>query len=449
MEEHTACVFYCLSSLASPVTTNGPVLNILSPENCDIEILDNGRTINDFIDNKIQELGSKDSEQPFYVANLDDMVKKHLRWLTALPRVKPFYALKCNSSPAVLRTMIALGTGFDCASKGEIQLALSLGVAPDKIIYAHTTKARSHIKYARTHGVNMMTFDSEDELVKISFCHPTARLVLRIAVDDTCSVIRLSSKFGARLGTVDKLLGRARELDLDVIGVSFHVGSGCTESSAFKQAIADARHVFDIANKLGFQMTLLDIGGGFPGRNDFKVTFEEVSEVINGALDEYFPSDSEVEIIAEPGRYYVESSFTLAANVIAKRVILDDTEHSEIVENSRDRTMMYYLNDGLYGSLSPIVDEPSYYKFEPYCHRAVKSSEQKYQSIIWGPTCDSTDKLSDDYWLPELHVGDWLLIDNSGAYTVSLCTEYCGFERTRIYPVVTAETWHALNLSHI
>uniref|UniRef100_A0A8P4JZG6 ornithine decarboxylase n=1 Tax=Dicentrarchus labrax TaxID=13489 RepID=A0A8P4JZG6_DICLA len=403
---------------------------ILSPENCDIEILDNGRTINDFIDNKIQELGSKDSEQPFYVANLDDMVKKHLRWLTALPRVKPFYALKCNSSPAVLRTMIALGTGFDCASKGEIQLALSLGVAPDKIIYAHTTKARSHIKYARTHGVNMMTFDSEDELVKISFCHPTARLVLRIAVDDTCSVIRLSSKFGARLGTVDKLLGRARELDLDVIGVSFHVGSGCTESSAFKQAIADARHVFDIA--LGFQMTLLDIGGGFPGRNDFKVTFEEVSEVINGALDEYFPSDSEVEIIAEPGRYYVESSFTLAANVIAKRVILDDTEHSEIVENSRDRTMMYYLNDGLYGFI-----------FQCLCSmQAVKSSEQKYQSIIWGPTCDSTDKLSDDYWLPELHVGDWLLIDNSGAYTVSLCTEYCGFERTRIYPVVTAETWH-------
>ncbi|XP_051245115.1 ornithine decarboxylase [Dicentrarchus labrax] len=437
-----------MEELAACVTTNGSVLNVLSPENCDIEILDNGRTINDFIDNKIKELGSEDSEQPFYVANVDDMVKKHLRWITTLPRVKPFYALKCNSSPAVLRTMIALGTGFDCASKGEIQLALSLGVSPDKIIYAHTTKARSYIKYARTHGVNMMTFDNEDELVKISLCHPTARLVLRIAVDDTDSLRRLSLKFGATLGTVDKLLGRARELDLDVIGVSFHVGSGCTESSAFKQAIADARHVFDIASLLGFQMSLLDIGGGFSGRDDVGVKFEEVSEVINGALDEYFPSDSELEIIAEPGRYYVESSFTLAANVIAKRVVLDDTEHSDILEISPDKMIMYYLNDGLYGSLSSITLAPSLYKFVPYLPTADEGSEQKYRSIIWGPTCDSIDKLTDDYWLPELHVGDWLLIDNTGAYTVSIGTDFNGFERTHIYPVVTAETWHALNLSH-
>lgn len=59
--------------------------------------------------------------------------------------------------------------------QGEIQLALSLGVTPDKIIYAHTTKPLSHIKYACTHGVNMMTFDSEDELLKISLCHAKAK----------------------------------------------------------------------------------------------------------------------------------------------------------------------------------------------------------------------------------------------------------------------------------
>lgn len=76
--------------------------------------------------------------------------------------------------------------------------------------------------------------------------------MLRIAVDDSKSLVRLSSKFGARLETVEKLLKRAGELDLEVIGVSFHVGSGCTDSLTFKQAITDARHVFDIAVSSNF-----------------------------------------------------------------------------------------------------------------------------------------------------------------------------------------------------
>ncbi|XP_049925254.1 ornithine decarboxylase-like [Epinephelus moara] len=418
-------------------------MHALAPEHCDIDILNKGQTINDFIEDKIKELGSVESEEPFCVANLDSVFKKHLRWLTELPRVKPFYAVKCNNTAAVLRMMSALDTGFDCASKGEIQLALSLGVTPDKIIYAHTAKPLSHIKYACAHGVDMMTFDSEDELLKISLCHAKAKLVLRIAVDDSKSLIRLSSKFGARLVSVGKLLERARELGLEVIGVSFHVGSGCTESLAFKQAIADARHVFDIANLLGFRMTLLDIGGGFPGRDDLQVKFEEFPEVINGALDEFFPPDSGVQIIAEPGRYYVESAFTLAANVIAKRVILDDTdEHAE--ENRPDQMMMYYINDGVYGSLNCLINDAAHTKVEPYIQRAVERSEQRHRSVIWGPTCDSTDKVTDSCWIPELHVGDWLLIDNMGAYSVTLSTDFNGFEKSHIYPVMTAETWHAL-----
>lgn len=231
----------------APGTANGSVMRSLSSENCGFEILDYGRTTNDFIDNKIEELGSGDSEEPFYVANLDRIVKRHVRWLTNLPRVKPFYAVKCNNTPAVLKMLSALDTGFDCASKGEIQQALSLGVTPDKIIYAHTTKPLSHIRYACAHGVDMMTFDSEDELLKISLCHSKAKLVLRIAVDDSKSLVKLSSKFGARLGSVGRLLKLAGELGLDVIGVSFHVGSGCTGSLPFKQGIADARHVFDLA----------------------------------------------------------------------------------------------------------------------------------------------------------------------------------------------------------
>ncbi|KAF7645295.1 hypothetical protein LDENG_00206990 [Lucifuga dentata] len=215
----------------------------------------------------------------------------------------------------------ALGAGFDCASKAEMEQILSLGVTTDQIIFAHTRKPLTHLKYASAHGVNVMTFDSEDELLKISEFHPKAKLVLRIAVDDSKAVIKLNAKFGADLETVGELLKRAAELGLEVIGVSFHVGSGCTDSLAFRQAIIDSRQAFDTANLLGFQLSLLDIGGGFPGKDNKKMKFEEISEVINSALDEFFPVGCGVQIIAEPGRYYASKAFTLAVKVIAKRSI--------------------------------------------------------------------------------------------------------------------------------
>ncbi|XP_037332038.2 ornithine decarboxylase-like isoform X2 [Pungitius pungitius] len=452
---------------------------VLSREIYGIDILGHLTTMRDFRDHKIKELVSAEKEDAFYVANLDSIYEMHLRWCRNLPRVQPFYAVKCNNDAAVLRMMRALDTGFDCASKVEMQRVLSLGVKPDRIIYAHTTKALSHIKYACIHGVNTLTFDSEEELLKISLCHAKAKLVLRIAVDDSASKIRLSLKFGARLESVGELLGRAAELGLEVIGVSFHVGSGCTGSLAFKQAIGDARRVFEVGKSLGLQMSLLDIGGGFSGREDCQVTFEEFSEVINGALEEFFPPDSGVQIIAEPGRYFVDSAFTLAANVIAKRVIeVDRKEHNgnssqmramaphcsaplhqetasgdvhakpqNGVDNSLDRIMMYYLNDGVYGSLSCLINDAAHTQVEPYLNRVVESSEQRYRSVLWGPTCDSIDKVAEMCWIPELHVGDWLLVDNMGAYSICLSTDFNGFERARIYPVVTAKTWHTLNLS--
>ncbi|KAM3597285.1 uncharacterized protein V6R79_002578 [Siganus canaliculatus] len=418
MDDHMDC---------APETCPGPVKRRLTSPLCDVDTLDDGMSINAFIDNKIKDLSSEDVEEPFLVADLDSVVKRHLRWLANLPRVKPFYAVKCNCMPAVVGMLHALGTGFDCASKGEIQLALSLGISPDKIIFAHTTKPPAHIKYARSRGINMMTFDCEEELLKISRCHGNAKLVLRIAVDDSTSLLKLNSKFGAKMAAVGKLLQCAAELGLNVIGVSFHVGSGCTDSTAFRQAIADARHVFDVANFLGFEMSILDIGGGFSGRDDFQVKFEDFAEVINGALDEFFPADSGVQVIAEPGRYYVESAFTLAASVIAKRAVVQTQDENYDEINSSDKVMMYYLNDGVYGSLSCLMNDAAHSEVEPYLHR---------------------DKITDRYRYPELHVGDWLLVDHMGAYTVSLCTDFNGFEHARIYPVVTAQTWHALNLSN-
>lgn len=158
-----------------------------------------------------------------------------------------------------------MGTGFDCASAAEIKAVMSLGVDPSRIIYANPCKEPSHIRYAAKVGVKQMVFDNRDELIKTKNLAPDAELVLRILVDDSSSLCRLSQKYGAALDTTSDLLHFAKELGLNVIGVSFHCGSGVSDPQAFTKAVKDARAVFDEAAEVGFSLKLLDVGGGFTG----------------------------------------------------------------------------------------------------------------------------------------------------------------------------------------
>jgi ornithine decarboxylase len=233
--------------------------------------------------------------------------------------------MKCNPDPYVLRLLAALGTGFDCASNGEIAQILCLDVSPDRIIFANPCKAKSYIKNAASLGVNTLTFDNEDELYKVAQIHPTAQLVLRILTDDSNSLCRLGLKFGASLATVPNLLIKAKELGLDVIGISFHVGSGCYDSSAFADAVGRARAAFDMGLAVGYQFSFLDVGGGFED-----TTFEVTAGVLREALDFHFRDRGGLRIIAEPGRFFVSRAFSLAANIIARRAPLSDGENTEI-----------------------------------------------------------------------------------------------------------------------
>ncbi|NXB43253.1 DCOR decarboxylase, partial [Leucopsar rothschildi] len=413
-----------------------------SKEEFELTFLDEGFTAKDILDQKINEVSSSDDKDAFYVADLGDIVKKHMRWHKALPRVTPFYAVKCNDSRAVVKTLAVLGAGFDCASKTEIQLVQSIGVPPERIIYANPCKQVSQIKHAASSGVKMMTFDSEVELMKVARAHPKAKLVLRITTDDSKAVCRLSVKFGATLKTSRLLLERAKELDLAIVGVSFHVGSGCTDPETFVQAISDARCVFDMGAELGFNMYLLDIGGGFPGSEDVKLKFEEITNVINPALDKYFPSDSGVNIIAEPGRYYVASAFTLAVNIIAKKIVLKEQTGSDDEDDANDKTLMYYVNDGVYGSFNCILYDHAHVK--PVLQKRPKPDDSCYSCSIWGPTCDGLDRIVERFNMPELQVGDWILFENMGAYTVAAASTFNGFQRPTIHYVMSRPAWQLM-----
>ncbi|KAF7487783.1 Ornithine decarboxylase [Sarcoptes scabiei] len=397
---------------------------------------------NPSVDDIIGEtIAKRKNEEAFYVCDVNDILCKHKNWLLKLPRVRPYYAVKCNSAPIVLQVLSSVGIGFDCASKTEIDTVLDLGVPPEDIIYANPCKTKSFITHAASMGVDCMTFDNEMELYKIRQLNPNAKMILRIKVDDSHSVCRFSAKFGAELEKVPFLLQIAKKIGVNVVGCSFHVGSGCEDSSAYRQAISNAKQVFDIGLQFGFNMHILDIGGGFPGVRNAPVSFDEFVQVINESLDVYFPEfdsnglKSKIKIIAEPGRYYVASAFTLVTNIIAKRSVLNQNGKQEI---------MYYINDGVYGSFNCIIfDHVQVYPNPFPLNSSIKDRENSL-STIWGPTCDSMDCVVRDCILPQMEIGEWIVFPEMGAYTLSAGSNFNGFKMPTLKYYLTACTLNML-----
>lgn len=245
-------------------------------------------------------------EDAFFVADLGDVYRQHLRWKKHLGRVIPHFAVKCNPDPMVIKLLAALGTGFDCASKSEIEVVLNAGVDPSRIIYAQPCKTKSYLRYTAKENVKQMTFDNSDELYKIKAIFPDAELYLRIFTDDSQSLCRLSQKFGAHMDTAPELLALAKELDLNIAGVAFHVGSGASDPSAFLKAVSDARSIFDQAIALGFNPHTLDVGGGFVSE-----TFNDMAAVLSEAVDTHFPPS--IRIIQSTRKINMRSNFPLSS----------------------------------------------------------------------------------------------------------------------------------------
>ncbi|BGO88471.1 hypothetical protein NBRC10512_003015 [Rhodotorula toruloides] len=416
-------------------------------------IIDNFRAALDTIDMDDCEAHG---ENAFFVADLAEVYRQHVRWMRELGhRVQPFFAVKSNPDPYVLHLMAALGMGFDCASQPEISAVLGLPgpVSPSRIIYANPCKAASFIRNAAKCGVDTMTFDNADELAKVKKYHPNARMVLRILTDDSSSLCRLGLKFGAPLSEVRGLLKRAKQLDVNVVGISFHCGSGCKDPSLFGDAIRRARWAFDVGAEEGFDFDLLDIGGGFEDDN-----FEQIAAVLREAIDAHFPLDAQgkgVKVIAEPGRYYVCRAFELATNIIARRAAREGTnddasmlELAGVDDEEAKPVTMYYINDGVYSSFNSTmfdhqVVHPHVLTLAGDFHDGpVLSQDADFEECsIWGPTCDSIDCVQPKAVLPTnlIEVGDWLRWDNMGAYTICAASQFNGFRRSDVRYTIDAK----------
>jgi ornithine decarboxylase len=379
---------------------------------------------------------SRDTEEAFFLCDLGSVVRQLRMWRQMLPRVIPFYAVKCNDDVQLLKLLSTLGLGFDCASKGEISQLLASGVAADRIIYANPCKQNSHVKYAASHDVNFMTFDSEGELVKLRKTHPSAMLVLRIATDDSQSVCPLGMKFGAHLAKCKEILQLALEIGSSIVGISFHVGSGCLDASAYGTALKNAAHVFKMGVSMGFDFTVLDIGGGFPGfapcEDNPSASFKDIAEVVNQGLEKHFSLWPSLTVIAEPGRFIAAAAFTLSTNVISVK--------PDVGKDGED-TSMCYVNDGVYGSFNCLLYDHA--KVTPIPLDSLTggpnllAGEGKFS--VWGPSCDGLDKIHAGCMLPaDLAPGDWLVFDNMGAYTLAAASTFNGFPKPQVHYFISS-----------
>lgn len=408
------------------------------------------------IDSKLTEL------EPFYLIDLGDIIRQHIQWCELLPNVKPYYAIKCNPNPIIMQLLHLLGCGFDCASVPEFQILFENQLLPkynfndahnqhnkdytlydNKLIYSNPCKDPLHLKYANANGIRLMTFDSEYELEKIKKYHPFAKVLIRIQADDSHSICQFNSKFGVRDNLIENLFEKCKKLELNLGGIMFHVGSGCMKASVYKDVIGKARYYMDIAqNKYGFDdCNVLDLGGGYPGVDNANlILFSDIAKQINEGLNEYFYNDLDFlsrnpkfQCIAEPGRYYVAKSHNLICNVIGKKKIINDNNTHHDGNGNHKETYSYTINDGIYGSFNCIIFDHQLPTFVPF-----KNNNPKlYSSVVFGPTCDSMDRLLENVNLPELNIGNKVIVPNFGAYTNAAATTFNGFPKSRLFYALT------------
>jgi ornithine decarboxylase len=360
---------------------------------------------------------------PLVIVDHKALRENYTQFRRHLPRVQAYYAVKANSAPEIVRTFYEAGASFDVASIAEfLSVYDNVKDLPeqqrqnfvwDRVIYANPIKATDTLEQLDPYKP-LVTYDNHEEIVKIARHAPHAGVVLRLRVPNTGSMVELSSKFGALPGEAVDLMIFAKNNKLEVEGLSFHVGSQCTNVQNYMQALELASNVFEEARERGIELKLLDIGGGFPAHYDKTVpAFRTMAVAINRELERLFPPP--VEILAEPGRFLVASAATAVVRIIGKAV--------------RAGKLCYYVDDGVYHTFSGVIFD--------HCQYPLKSFKNTPTQLcaVFGPTCDALDTITLAEELPDLELGDYIYAPNIGAYSAASSTHFNGFPPAKVIHV--------------
>src|SRR5882672_1344254 len=360
---------------------------------------------------------------PVVMIDHDKIRRNYAEFKKHLPKVQAYYAVKANAEPAIVRTLYKEGASFDVASLPEFMLVYeNIRRLPpkdqqdfiwDKIIYANPTKPKETL-LALDKYKPLVTYDNLNELKKIKQYAPHAGVVLRLRVPNTGSMVELSSKFGCDAGEAVDLVVAAFEMGLVVEGLSFHVGSQCTNFENFVQALNMAAAVMRESHSRGHEIKILDIGGGFPAHYDKHVRpFSQLARKINAEIERLFPR--ELEILAEPGRFLVATAATAVSRIIGKAV--------------RDGKRCYYIDDSVYHTFSGNIFD--------HCQYHLKAFKKGKPEIcaVFGQTCDALDTISLSEELPQMEIEDLVYSENIGAYSNASATWFNGFPPAKVVHV--------------
>ena len=344
-------------------------------------------------------------DRPTLVIDTARVAENYRALHAGLGDMRIHYAVKANPERAVIETLVACGSSFDAASRGEIELCLSQGAAPSQISFGNTIKKVGDIAFAHSVGVDLFAVDSAEEIAKVAAHAPGARVYVRVIVTHSEADWPLSRKFGCDAGMVPALLSQAAALGLDPVGISFHVGSQTRRAAMWAATLTEMAAVWHDARGAGHDLRLLNIGGGFPAFYGEPVEHPtDYAAAVAALVAERFGAVETV--MAEPGRGLVADAGAIAAEVVLV------SRKSEL-----DMHRWVYLDIGKFSGLAETIDEAIRYQFvTPHDGGALGPC------IMAGPSCDSADVLYErrPMMLPmALRSGDRITIRNCGAYTSS------------------------------
>ncbi len=345
---------------------------------------------------------------PVFCVRPDVLAASAGRFLDRFPG-RVLYAVKCNSHPLILKLLYDAGIRhFDTASLPEIALVRELFNDAD-LYFHHPVKGRAAIQSAhQVYGVRHYTIDHAAELAKLHQMVGSDGVVahVRLATPPGYAQMELSSKFGAEQDQAVELLRQIAAVDM-VPGLSFHVGSQCSDPRAYVEALKIVDAVLDRA---GVEVRFLNIGGGFPAeyRNKDVASIEDFLDAVATGRQK-LGLRNDCVLMCEPGRAMVADAASLMVQVQLRK------------GNN------IYINDGIFGSLSEI----KYADLDPPVTAIRLDGEfdnAPQDFTVYGPTCDSIDVLPCTFQLPaDVAEGDWIEIGQLGAYSNALSTNFNGF----------------------
>lgn len=347
-------------------------------------------------------------EHPVMVFDAGRLAATARRFLTGFPGMVT-YAVKANPDPALIRVLAATGIrGFDVASPAEIDLIGRLvpGAARH---YHNPVRAPCEIAHALRAGVQSWSVDSVSELDKLLDRLPAGReIAARFKLPVAGAAYDFGAKFGATPELATALLRRVVAAG-HLPSLTFHPGTQCGDPQAWDSYIRMAAR---IAQDAGVTLHRLNLGGGFPAHRvaavapDLEAIFAGIRYATTTAFGPRAPA-----LVCEPGRGLCADAFALITRVKALR-----DGHA------------VFLNDGIYGGLTELPQIGNLDRIEVLDPQGRPRRGAPLPRPVFGPTCDSLDRLPGDVPLPaDLAEGDYLIFHGAGAYSTVTNTRFNGF----------------------